>query len=79
MSNEQLWIVTIDHEKSIAQVVQQLKARGLAVHSVLAEVGCVSGSASESQLSALLAVDGVLDIVADFPVQLDTTVDSGVW
>ncbi|RVU35434.1 hypothetical protein EOE67_13740 [Rheinheimera riviphila] len=79
MSNEQLWIVTIDHEKSIAQVVRQLETRGLAVHSVLAEVGCVTGSAAESQLSALRAVDGVLDIAADFPVQLDTEADSGVW
>lgn len=77
MSTKQLWIVTIDHEKPMAKVVQQLETNGLLVHSVLAEVGSVTGSASESQLSALLAVDGVLDIVADFPVQLDT-VDSGV-
>lgn len=79
MSTEQEWIVTIDHEKPFAQVVTQLKANGLSVHSVMAEVGCVTGSAKDSQLSALLAVDGVLDIAADFPVQLDSPADSSVW
>lgn len=79
MSTEQLWVVTIDHEKPMAQVVQQLEKNGLSVHSVLAEVSCVTGSASENKLSSLLAVDGVLDIVADFPVQLDTPEEPGVW
>lgn len=72
MTSEKLWIITVDHEKPLTQVVRQLETQGLAVHSVLADIGCVTGSAPEEQLSALLAVDGVLDVAADFEVQLDT-------
>ncbi len=79
MSTDQQWIITIDHEKPIAQVVKQLEGKGLSVHSILADISCVTGSAPESNLQSLRAVDGVLDIAADFPVQLDTAAEQNVW
>ena len=62
------WIITVTGDCPVADLVADLRKAGLAVASVLAEIGVVSGQCTSVQATGLRKVAGVADMSPDAPV-----------
>ena len=56
------WIVTTTGTRSLNEIAGELTKRGFVVERVLAEVGCVTGTATEATVSGLRSIPGVADV-----------------
>ena len=63
-------VVTLSGGRNVHEVARDLKAAGLEIDSILAEIGVVTGSAGAGQLRALREVRGVADVSPDHPVDI---------
>ena len=59
-----------DHLNQVAEVVNHLRAAGLAVQQVMAEIGVVTGTCESSQVAALSHVAGVDSVEGDRTIRL---------
>jgi hypothetical protein len=69
MANQAL-IVTLSGDRTIKEVVRDLRAAGLKVDQILDATGIVTGSADEKSLARLRRVKGVADVSVDNPVDI---------
>ncbi|MGI4884744.1 MAG: hypothetical protein ACRYFR_07260 [Janthinobacterium lividum] len=65
------WLVTASGEHPLREVEQHLTAAGFAVGQVLAEIGVITGAASDEVARRARALPGVADVSPDSPVDLD--------
>jgi len=63
-------VVTLSGDRDVHEVVRDLKAAGLEIDNILAEIGVVTGSAAAGQLRKLREVRGVGDVSPDHPVDI---------
>jgi hypothetical protein len=64
------WIITTDGDRPAADIARDLEAAGMACDQVLAEIGCILGSAEDSCFDALRAVRGVVDVAPDIGIDI---------
>lgn len=59
-----------DHLNQVATVVSRLRAAGLDVQQVMAEIGVVTGTCDAAQMSGLSTVAGVESVEGDRTIHL---------
>jgi hypothetical protein len=59
-----------DHLKQLSEVVSRLRAAGLEVQQVMAEIGVVTGTCDSSQVAGLSNVAGVESVEGDRTIRL---------
>jgi hypothetical protein len=70
MEDHQNWLVTVDPQVDIARVSRVLSQSGFQVKQILSEVSCITGSAPGGKIPLFRKITGVVNISADFPVDL---------
>ncbi len=79
MSKQPRWIVTTDGSRPIQEVVGALERAGFAVQDVLAEIGSITGAASEQTIARARLVRGVIDVSPDQPIDLGPPGPDPAW
>lgn len=72
-------LVTVDLDQPIQEIANALTAEGLAISSVLKEVGSIVGTADKKHVASLRKVKGVMDVAPDFKVELDPPDSEVTW
>ena len=70
MAEKRGWIVTISHERPIAEIAADLTAAGFSVEHVLAEIGSITGAAGEETVPNLLSIRGVASVSPDRAIHI---------
>ncbi len=70
MAQPKTLIITADGERPISAISSDLQRAGFVVGQVLAEIGCITGTADDDQIGKLRSIGGVVDVAEDAPVDV---------
>jgi len=62
MGAKKKWVITLSGERSVNDVKKDIVALGFDVGEVLEEIGCISGSATESVAKKINDISGINDL-----------------
>jgi hypothetical protein len=79
MAKTPTWIITTSGDRPMREIAKDLAAAGLARAKVLADIGCITGSAPAAAVPKLRTVRGVSDVSPDQPVDLGPPDSSETW
>lgn len=68
VAGDRRWVVTCSGERDLAQVAEDLRARGLRHGQALGEIGIIVGEAPDEVADSLRSVPGVSDVSPDRPI-----------
>lgn len=70
MPGTKKWIVTVSNNRPLSEIRKDLTTTGFAVDQVLAEIGCVTGTASDDVARKLRSIPGVADVSPDSEINI---------
>lgn len=70
MAGSKRWIVTMANSRSLSDIREELINNGFAVDQVLAEIGCITGTASDDVAQKLRSISGVVDVSPDGDINI---------
>jgi len=79
MAKGKRWIVTTNANRSLHEVVKDLRAAGLQSVKILETMGIVTGTAAAAAVQKLRKVHGVRDVSADAPVSVGPPDSRKTW
>ncbi len=73
------WIVTTSGNRPIGDVARDLKRAGFKVDQVNEQISSISGTGNSRLKSKLKAIEGVVDVTPDTPIDIGPPGSSGTW
>ena len=70
MAKKKRWIVTTSGNRTLSDVKKNLSEAGFTVDQVLDEIGCITGSASDTVAKKLQVIPGVADVSAETSIDI---------
>ncbi len=70
MAGDRRGVGTCSGERDLAQVAEDLSARGLRLDQTLSEIGVIVGDAPDEVVEDLRSVPGVSDVSPDQPIDI---------
>jgi len=70
MTKSTRWILTVAYDRPIEQIVADAAKAGLRDVQVMAEIGCITGTAPTVAVARLRRVRGVVDVAPDSPIDI---------
>ena len=67
MPTSKRWIITLSSNYSLSDLTEQLQAAGFSVEQVLAAIGSITGTGSDSAAEQARAIPGVADVSPEGP------------
>ena len=64
------WVITTSGGRPISDVANDVAAAGFVIDQILAAIGSITGSATDSVAEAVRAIPGVADVSRDLPVDI---------
>ena len=64
------WVITMSGGRPISDVANDVAAAGFVIDQILAAIGSITGSATDSVAEAVRAIPGVVDVSRDLPVDI---------
>jgi hypothetical protein len=79
MAEKKTWIVTTSPDRPLDEILKDLADAGFVVGQSLAEIGCITGSASPKTAAKLRKVRGVIDVSPDTAVDVGPPDSPDTW
>jgi hypothetical protein len=79
MPGKKTWIITTSEDRSIREIVTELRKAGFAVGEVHDQIHSISGDADESVARKVRSIRGVVDVSPDRPIDIGPPGSSDSW
>jgi hypothetical protein len=73
------WVVTTSGDRPINDVASDIEAAGFAIDEILAEIGIITGSATDGVAGAVQAIPGVAELSPDQPIDIGPPDSPTTW
>lgn len=79
MTTKKKWVITMSSDRPIHDIARDLSDAGLKDIQVLQEIGSITGSAEDADVSKLRKVRGVKDVSSDISVDIGPPGSRDTW
>lgn len=79
MTDKKRWVITTSGQRPLGEIAGELAAKGFATDSVLEEIGCITGTATDDVADKLRQVSGVEDVSPEPQINIGPPGSETTW